>query len=137
MNEIIEILLSVFLGCALSSFLVYVLVYGFDWKVGKAIGVAPFAIVIVPVFLVVVLPLIIIGEVMKSILVRVSGMGQRQYRWPNKALPAFATAGVQIYTKTVKGIYNSMEIIVLCVTAGIFSIGYGLLCCYVFGKQMD
>lgn len=30
-----------------------------------------------------------------------------------------------------------MEIIVLCVTAGIFSIGYGLLCCYVFGKQMD
>jgi hypothetical protein len=84
-----------------------------------------------------VLPLIIIGEVMKSILVRVSGMGRRQYRWPNKALPAFATAGFQIYTKTVKGIYNSMEIIVLCVTAGIFSIGYGLLCCYVFSKQMD
>ena len=30
-----------------------------------------------------------------------------------------------------------MEIIFLSITAGIFCIGYGLLCCYVFSKRMD
>lgn len=43
----------------------------------------------------------------------------------------------KIYTKTHWGFYNSMEIIFLSITAVIFCIGYGILCAYVFGKQID
>jgi len=67
MNETTEILMYVFCGSLLSTILFHILVDGFDWSLNKAVWVAPFAFVIVPFFIFIAFPLIMLGEVMRGI----------------------------------------------------------------------
>jgi hypothetical protein len=56
------------------------LVCGFYWKPKWAILLAPFAVVVVPFFLLLVVPSILLGELMQKIVRKIEKVGQRQTR---------------------------------------------------------
>jgi len=80
MNLLINNLIAIASGSVLSAFLFYILVCGFDWKPKWAILLAPFAIVVVPFFLILVVPSILLGELMQKIVRKIEKVGQRQTR---------------------------------------------------------
>lgn len=65
MNFDFQNLLTILLCTLLSSITFYVLVKGFDWKLKTAAMVAPFAPVVVPVFLTC-LAIYIVGDTLRS-----------------------------------------------------------------------
>ena len=80
MNLLINNLITIVSGSTLSALLFYVMVCGFYWKPKWAILLAPFAVVVVPFFLLLVVPSILLGELMQKIVRKIEKVGQRQTR---------------------------------------------------------
>ena len=67
MNEIITSLAFLFFGSLFSALMVWTLVAGYNWKVQKALWVAPFGFIILPLFFLVAFPIMMLGEIFQSV----------------------------------------------------------------------
>lgn len=67
MYELMTNLTLAFLGSVFSVILIHILVVGFNWKLDKAIWVAPFAIFILPFFFLIAFPIMMLGELIQSV----------------------------------------------------------------------
>jgi hypothetical protein len=76
MNFITNNLIVIVSGSCLSAMLFYILVCGFDWKPKPAMLLAPFAVIIVPFFLLIVIPSILFGELMQNVVRKIESVGQ-------------------------------------------------------------
>lgn len=67
MYELMTNLALTFFGSLFSVILIHILVVGFNWKLNKAIWVAPFAFIIVPFFFLIAFPIMMLGELIQSV----------------------------------------------------------------------
>jgi len=66
MNEIVTSLAFLLFGSIFSALMVWTLVAGYNWKVQKALWVAPFGFIILPFFFLIAFPIMMLGEIFQS-----------------------------------------------------------------------
>lgn len=66
MNEFTISIALLLLGSLFSTLMVWILVSGYNWKVQKALWVAPFGIVIIPFFFLIAFPIMMLGEIFQA-----------------------------------------------------------------------